>query len=367
MVLRRVLLLLIPILAPLILEGGKPHHYLLTDKIARDEVVCMHKQARIDAPSVGTIPYDTHCIEVLRCTTDRDHQEWCRVAYFKKRGWISLAQASDDTGCTADANTSLVHRVLTLARSKLGAPYRYGKTGPDSFDCSGFVYYVFNRMKIPLPRTAILQSQTGPKLTYKELRPGDLLFFDTFDRGHIVHSGIYLGEGRFIHATSGNAFRVTISDLDHGFYKDKFRWGVRKIPTPDTNNSSTSNLPQTVHEPYSAAVPHPLPAVESKYHHHIPDERQSHRSQKQHRTEEYPQPKKKHGIQKIHSKQQYKPVGQAHKVRTKKTSLTHHAKSRTKKHRRTHSKPKHASRRKKMTLQEFGEQLKRSLYYRTNK
>ena len=59
------------------------------------------------------------------------------------------------------------------------------------------------------------------------MQVGDIVVFDTMHRGHINHSGIYIGDGKFIHATSGKAFRVTTSKLDSGFYKDKFRWGVR--------------------------------------------------------------------------------------------------------------------------------------------
>jgi cell wall-associated NlpC family hydrolase len=70
------------------------------------------------------------------------------------------------------------------------------------------------------------QSQIGKKLTKKELQVGDLLSFDTSLKGHINHSGIYLGDGKFIHASSGKAKGVTISDLNKGFYVDKFRWGT---------------------------------------------------------------------------------------------------------------------------------------------
>ena len=102
------------------------------------------------------------------------------------------------------------------------------KAGPDHFDCSGFVYYVFTRNGIKIPRTSLTQSQSGEKIKREELKRGDMVFFDTHVRKHVNHSGIYLGEGKFIHSSSGKAYGVTISDIDKGFYKDKFRWGVRK-------------------------------------------------------------------------------------------------------------------------------------------
>ena len=126
-------------------------------------------------------------------------------------------------------NTS-IDKLITLAKSKLGDSYEYAAAGPNHFDCSGFVYYVFKENGITIPRTSLLQSEGAKKLNRRELKRGDILSFDTYDRKHINHSGIYLGNGKFIHSSSGKAYGVTISELDKGFYKDKFRWGVRKLP-----------------------------------------------------------------------------------------------------------------------------------------
>lgn len=117
--------------------------------------------------------------------------------------------------------------LIQIARAQLGKPYVYGKSGPDSFDCSGFVYGVHQQLGITLPRTSLQQSQINFPLVSKEaLQKGDLVFFDTSGKGVINHSGIYLGNGEFIHASSGKANGVTISSLD-AWYKDKFRWGKR--------------------------------------------------------------------------------------------------------------------------------------------
>jgi cell wall-associated NlpC family hydrolase len=122
-----------------------------------------------------------------------------------------------------------IEKIIILAKSKIGDSYEPAKAGPDHFDCSGFVYYVFKKNGIAIPRSSLTQSQSGDKLKRDELKKGDILFFDTHDRQHINHSGIYLGNGEFIHSSSGKAYAVTISELDRGFYKDKFRWGVRKV------------------------------------------------------------------------------------------------------------------------------------------
>ncbi len=118
-------------------------------------------------------------------------------------------------------------KIVNIAKKYLGKPYRYGAIGPNSFDCSGFVYRVTREAGINVPRTAIAQSQIrGKKLSVNELRDGDLLFFDTAKRGHVNHSGIYIGNYRFIHASSGNAHSVTVSNLN-GWYRNKFKWGKR--------------------------------------------------------------------------------------------------------------------------------------------
>jgi cell wall-associated NlpC family hydrolase len=163
------------------------------------------------------------------------HDTQCEILMDHNVSQISLVSKMTEENASvikADENISAsndtVEKIITLAKSKMGDSYEPAKAGPDHFDCSGFVYYVFNENSIKIPRTSLLQSQSGKKLSREEIRRGDILSFDTHDRKHINHSGIYLGNGKFIHSSSGKAYGVTISNLDKGFYKDKFRWGVRK-------------------------------------------------------------------------------------------------------------------------------------------
>jgi cell wall-associated NlpC family hydrolase len=129
-------------------------------------------------------------------------------------------------GCSSNLTQT---GIIPIAKSKLGVPYRYGKAGENSFDCSGFVYYVYKRNGLHIPRTAKAQSQMRGKRIFNKyfLKKGDILFFDTADRGYVNHSGIYLGDMKFIHASSGKAKSVTISRLDRGFYKNRFLWAIR--------------------------------------------------------------------------------------------------------------------------------------------
>jgi cell wall-associated NlpC family hydrolase len=123
----------------------------------------------------------------------------------------------------------IVDKIISIAKSKVGSKYEPGATGPNSFDCSGFVYYVFKKAGIKVPRVSTNQAKIGKKLQRDELKKGDIVCFDTAKRGKVNHTGIYLGDGRFIHSSSGRAYSVTVSNLDKGFYKEKFRWGVRVL------------------------------------------------------------------------------------------------------------------------------------------
>ncbi|MDQ7085991.1 MAG: C40 family peptidase [Sulfurovum sp.] len=137
---------------------------------------------------------------------------------------LSLILAEEDNITVLE---TLPSKMISLAKSKIGTSYVYGSTGPDSFDCSGFVYYLFDEHNITVPRSSLAQSKDGTALAREDLQKGDIVFFDTSGKGKVNHSGIYLGDDTFIHASSGKAKGVTISNLN-AWYKDKFLWGIHK-------------------------------------------------------------------------------------------------------------------------------------------
>lgn len=112
--------------------------------------------------------------------------------------------------------------VEPIARSYLSIPYRYGAQSRKSTDCSGFVQQVFREFDIKLPRTAREQYQVGMKIDRSSLASGDLLFFRTRARKkYPTHVGIYLGNGKMIHASSRQR-KVVISDVNHPYYVKRY-------------------------------------------------------------------------------------------------------------------------------------------------
>lgn len=114
---------------------------------------------------------------------------------------------------------STVKAITEEAQKYIGVPYQFGGTTPKGFDCSGFIQYVFNRKGIVLPRSADEQYTSGRKISVNALEPGDLVFFKTYDQG-ISHSGLYLGDGYFISATSSKG--VAVATMKSGYWHDRY-------------------------------------------------------------------------------------------------------------------------------------------------
>jgi len=120
-------------------------------------------------------------------------------------------------------------KVIRTAKRYLGRRYVWGATGPSKFDCSGFTQYVLRKSKgVRLPRVSRQQAYYGKYVSRRNLRAGDLVFFDTSRRrrGYVNHVGIYIGNNQFIHASSAR-HRVVITSLNRPFYRSRFKWGRR--------------------------------------------------------------------------------------------------------------------------------------------
>ncbi|WP_321937246.1 C40 family peptidase [Burkholderia cepacia] len=118
--------------------------------------------------------------------------------------------------------------VVVGALNMIGVRYRWGGNSPDSgLDCSGFVRYVFqDTLGMSLPRRAEEMSRVGEKVSMSNLKPGDLVFFNTMRRT-FSHVGIYIGDNKFVHSPStGSTIRV--DDLDSGYWEKRFT-GARRL------------------------------------------------------------------------------------------------------------------------------------------
>ncbi|QOR62021.1 LysM peptidoglycan-binding domain-containing protein [Sulfurovum sp. ST-21] len=121
-------------------------------------------------------------------------------------------------------------KIISLAKKKLGKRYVWGAVGQkNTFDCSGLTSYVCKANGINIPRRAIEQSKYGKPVKRNELQPGDLVFFDTSKKrkGYVNHVGIYIGNNKFIHASSAKK-KVVITSLKKPFYSQRFK-GARRV------------------------------------------------------------------------------------------------------------------------------------------
>ena len=117
-------------------------------------------------------------------------------------------------------------QLLRKARSAIGTPYVRGGTTPDGFDCSGFVCWTYKSVGVQLPRTAREQSVIGQRINnVDEMRAGDIVAFRHPRRGY--HTGIYVGDGKFIHSPHKRT-RVRINSLDDPYFKSTFL-GARRV------------------------------------------------------------------------------------------------------------------------------------------
>ena len=144
-------------------------------------------------------------------------------------GWVSgsyLANGVVEQPSTPSTNK--VQAVIDLAHKQLGKPYVWGAEGPNSFDCSGLVYYVYkNAASITLPRTSSAQYSAGVAVSRSNLKAGDLIFSSTDGSGRVTHVAIYVGNGQMIHAprTGKNVEKVSISNS----YWTKTYVGSRRV------------------------------------------------------------------------------------------------------------------------------------------
>ena len=118
-------------------------------------------------------------------------------------------------------------QLIKTAKKYLGTRYVYGANSRRAVDCSSFVQQVYKKNKKRLPRTSREQARVGKKIPKSKLRPGDLVFFSSKRTRGVAHVGIYIGSGKFIHASSAKK-KVVITKLNKKYYRLHYK-GARRV------------------------------------------------------------------------------------------------------------------------------------------
>jgi len=190
--------------------------------------VPLYARPAADTNVVGFMPYHSK-VSVLDYAkgmylvrTEEDVLGWLPEKYVKIEGENPFKKEAPPP--TADVR----ERVLASAKKYLGVPYVWGGTSDDGFDCSGLVQTVFAENGIALPRGSGDQYREGKKVSRDAMRPGDLVFFHTYTSGP-SHVGIYVGDGKFLHAESSPR-GVTITPLAESYWDKRFLGARTWIP-----------------------------------------------------------------------------------------------------------------------------------------
>ncbi len=146
---------------------------------------------------------------------------WYQVSYGGQTGYISADYMTVAGGGAAYARSLAADNgasaVIDTAESLLGTRYIYGGTTTNGFDCSGYIQYIFAQHDVTLDRTAAQQyTYNGTSVAKSDLQPGDLVFFSSSSQT-VGHVGMYVGDGQFIHSSSG-AGKVIITSLNSSYY-----------------------------------------------------------------------------------------------------------------------------------------------------
>lgn len=176
----------------------------------------------------SSVPSGIQALESLLCGLAGTHRAGiagCRTQ--SPAGPVIDAEAAMPSELpNASTGMEEVDKISKTATQFIGTPYRFGGEGLTGIDCSSLVQQVFREHQIALPRTAREQRMVGSEVAEGDLRKGDLVFFQTY-ASYPSHVGIYLGEGKMIHASSAKG-EVTVSDLNSDYYRSRYL-GAKRV------------------------------------------------------------------------------------------------------------------------------------------
>ena len=184
--------------------------------------------------SLGKLPKNT------KITITGEENGWYKVSYNGKEGYISKSlvtegeppattssRSQEEPRSATTTTQASSNNVVQVAESYAGSRYVSGGSSPSGFDCSGFTQYVYGKCGVTLSRTSYTQATQGTAVNKSELQPGDLLLFHYYGSSSIGHVGIYVGNGKFIHAANSNR-GVVYDSIESGYYADNYA-GARRL------------------------------------------------------------------------------------------------------------------------------------------
>lgn len=211
--------------------------YMSADYLSFSETMDLTAQGRVDGSDVRMRAAAGTDSEIVRVTTYGESVEilgvdgeWYKVSAGGKTGYIrgDYVSFTEPDPSQAPAAGSIGEQIVAFAEQFLGTPYVWAGSSPSGFDCSGFVSYVFKNFGYTVNRTAASMYTNGVAVDKSELQIGDAVFFASSSES-IGHVGIYIGDGEFIHSSSGSGCGyVTISGLDESYYSRMYV-GARRI------------------------------------------------------------------------------------------------------------------------------------------
>ena len=209
--------------------------YMSADYLSFSETMDLTAQGWVDGSDVRMRAAAGTDSEIVRVTTYGESVEilgvdgeWYKVSAGGKTGYIrgDYVSFTEHDPSQAPAAGSIGEQIVAFAEQFLGTPYVWAGSSPSGFDCSGFVSYVFKNFGYTVNRTAASMYTNGVAVDKSELQIGDAVFFASSSES-IGHVGIYIGDGEFIHSSSGCGY-VTISGLDESYYSRMYV-GARRI------------------------------------------------------------------------------------------------------------------------------------------
>jgi len=163
----------------------------------------------------------------LTITVVSSFEDWFGIIYggalaFVEKSYLSIPPFVELETARIPGATTLGQEIVEFAKQYLGARYMWGGTTPAGFDCSGFMVYVLRNFGISVNRSSRDQVRNGVHVDRSDVQPADLVFFSASPGGsRITHVGMYIGGGRFIHASTWNT-GVRISDFNSAYHRPRF-------------------------------------------------------------------------------------------------------------------------------------------------